>query len=118
MPALPSSIMGFSHLHLRDLAKRDSNMGYAIPPTVIVLLIIFGAACVVACAFAVYQLFGNSMNAENWGVRTPEQDEYMREVRHRNVSGLMGTGAAGRRARKQGGAYAEFDSRESGSYTG
>ena len=58
MPALPATIMDLTHLHLSDLAKRD-NMGYAIPPTVIVIIIIFGAACVTACCFAVYQLFGN-----------------------------------------------------------
>ena len=142
MPALPNTIRGLAHIHLSDLAKRD-NMGYAIHPSLIVLIIIFGAGCIVACAFAVYQLFGNvstiscflpdlipptlsraivrgqkanisthqSMNADNWGARTPEQDDYMREVRHRNVSGLMGVGGAGRRSRKQGGAYAEYDSR-------
>jgi hypothetical protein len=58
MPALPSTIMSLSRLHLSDLAKRD-NMGYAIHPSLIVLIIIIGAAMVVACAFAVYQLFGN-----------------------------------------------------------
>jgi hypothetical protein len=48
-----------------------------------------GAAALVTCGYAVSRLRGNTEIPEAFKPRTPEQEEYMREVRNRNIGGLM-----------------------------
>lgn len=72
------------------LEKRD-NMGYAIPPAAIILLILLGAAFVVAGVAAVGKLV-EGPNPNGIKQFTPEQMEYMKEVRDRNIDGLMSEG--------------------------
>ncbi|KAF2503010.1 hypothetical protein BU16DRAFT_533299 [Lophium mytilinum] len=80
------------HLHKRD------NMGYAIPPSLIVLICMFGAGIMVCLGFAVHsQFFGTSRN--ELPSMSPEQMDYMREVRERNMSALHD--AMGRRGMKR-----------------
>ena len=103
MPALPigeSSIM--PTLHALHLAKRD-NMGYAIPPAAIILLILLAAAACVCMGYAVHRLMGLQDANSGYRARTAEQEDYMREVRTRNLHGLMAEG----RPRMKGG----YDSR-------
>lgn len=71
--------------------KRD-NMGYALHPVVIVLLILLGALGLVVCGYAVNRLLGIEDSSDGFKARTVEQDDYMREVRSRNVNGLMSQG--------------------------
>jgi hypothetical protein len=71
--------------------KRD-NMGYAIHPSLIVLLILLAAAALVTCGYAVNRLVGIEESPNGFKARTVEQDDYMREVRSRNVDGLMSEG--------------------------
>ncbi|KAF2817254.1 uncharacterized protein BDZ99DRAFT_431209 [Mytilinidion resinicola] len=80
------------HLHKRD------NMGYAIPPSLIVLICMLGAGICVCLGFAVHsQFFGTSSNELK--SMSPEQMDYMREVRERNMAALQGT--IGRRGMKR-----------------
>lgn len=69
------------------LAKRD-NMGYLIPPIVIWLLTLLGAAVAVTLGYAVHRLMGLE-DAPPWKSRSGEQDDYMRDVRRRNLERLM-----------------------------
>ncbi|KAF1914693.1 hypothetical protein BDU57DRAFT_301596 [Ampelomyces quisqualis] len=74
------------------LAKRD-NMGYAMPPPLIVFLCILGAGFAVCIGFAIFRFYGDSGNSDIWQKRRPDQDAYMREVRERNwyrLSGITG----------------------------
>lgn len=73
------------------LEKRD-NMGYLIPPLVIVLLVVLGAFLLAISGYAVNRLLGITEAPNGYRARTVEQDDYMREVRHRNLNGLIGKG--------------------------
>jgi hypothetical protein len=84
------------------LEKRD-NMGYAIPPAAIILLILVGAGGCVCVGFAIHRLMGAADADHGYRARTAEQEDYMREVRTRNLHGLMVEG----RPRMKGG----YDSR-------
>ncbi|KAF2466318.1 uncharacterized protein BDR25DRAFT_306150 [Lindgomyces ingoldianus] len=70
-----------------SFARRD-NMGYAIPPSLIVLLIMLGAMAVVICGYAVSRLLGFSEAPNGYKPRSTEQEEYMREVRQRGLAGF------------------------------
>ncbi|KAF2120256.1 hypothetical protein BDV96DRAFT_642099 [Lophiotrema nucula] len=69
--------------------KRD-NMGYAIHPSLIVLLIMLGAALLVAMLAGMIRMYFPA--EEGMTFPSNEQMEYMREVRERNLADLMATG--------------------------
>lgn len=78
--------------------KRD-NMGYAIHPLLIVLLIMLAAALVVCMGFAVNRLF---VGEESDGLRprSVEQEQYMVDVRQRNLAILAQEGRRSQLGRK------------------
>ena len=69
------------------LEKRD-NMGFLIPPSAIVLLVMLGAGCLVCCGYAVWRLMEGSEGATGFKPRTVEQEQYMADVRTRNMEAL------------------------------
>jgi hypothetical protein len=71
-------------------------MGYEIPPTVIVLLIVLGALFVVCMGYAVYSTFGFTQNGDGIKSMSVAQMEYMAEVRVRNMMALEYEGRAAR----------------------
>jgi hypothetical protein len=81
------------------LLKRASDMGYDIPPTVIVLLIMFASLCVVCLGYATHKLLGFGTDGNGFKHITVEQMEYMAEVRVRNMASLQ---YEGRKARAEG----------------
>lgn len=81
------------------------DMGYEIPPTIIVLLIILGSLFVVCLGYAIHSTFG--FHDEGNGIKpmSVEQMEYMAEVRVRNMrvldyEGSLARGMGGRRDRR------------------
>jgi hypothetical protein len=70
-----------------DLTKRD-NMGFLLPPFVIWLLTLLGAAVAITIGFAIHRLMGLEY-PRPWKPRSVEQDNYMRDVRRRNVEDIM-----------------------------
>lgn len=65
------------------LDKRD-NMGFQIPPALIIFLVILGGGALVCCGFAVMRFWGGDAAQDtNYMHRSVEQDRYMREVRER-----------------------------------
>ncbi|KAI4917315.1 hypothetical protein J4E90_003822 [Alternaria incomplexa] len=73
------------------LTKRDA--GYAIPEGAIILLILFGAGLLVCMGYAIHKTFGFRRNPNEFRHMSAEQQEYMAEVRVRNMQGLMAEGA-------------------------
>ena len=74
------------------LEKRD-NMGFAIHPFLIVLLIMLGAAMLVVCGAGISRFASKREKDSNaFKERTVEQDDYMREVRARTIAGLAPQG--------------------------
>lgn len=66
------------------LEKRD-NMGFDIPPFLIVILVILGAGGLVICGAVVMRFYGSDDTQDtNYMNRSVEQDRYMREVRDRS----------------------------------
>jgi hypothetical protein len=58
-----------------------------VPPAAVVVLVMLGASALVVCGYAVHRLMGfGDMPPDRH--RSHEQDEYMREVRARNLTGL------------------------------
>lgn len=82
-----------------SLQKRD-NMGYAIAPSLIILLILLASAAIVTCGYAVHRLMGLSEPDNAYKPRSVEQEDYMREVRSRNIEALMSEGRRAFRARE------------------
>ncbi|OAL03981.1 hypothetical protein IQ06DRAFT_195859, partial [Phaeosphaeriaceae sp. SRC1lsM3a] len=70
------------------LLKRDDNMGFELPPALIILLILIGAGFLVACGFAIHSAFGFGPNPNRIKPMSAEQMEYMAEVRIRNMTCL------------------------------
>jgi hypothetical protein len=64
------------------LTKRD-NMGFAIPPWLIIFLVMLGGGFAVCCGFAMFRFYYD-YEEDNKFSRKPDQDAYMREVRERN----------------------------------
>lgn len=64
---------------------------YALPKTVIVLLVMIGAAAAVCCGYAVHS-FAVGFQADGVKPLTSEQGDYMREVRARNIEALAAEG--------------------------
>ncbi|OCL05359.1 hypothetical protein AOQ84DRAFT_299036 [Glonium stellatum] len=68
-----------------------------VPPAAVVILVMLGASAVVVCCYAVHRLMGFGDTPPD-KPRSTEQDEYMREVRTRNLMGLSREGKHARRA--------------------
>lgn len=77
--------MHIAHNAAAMLSKRD-NMGFALAPSLIIFLVILGGGALVCIGFAVYRFWGDELEHQQFKSRTPEQDQYMREVRERNWS--------------------------------
>jgi hypothetical protein len=86
---LPANMVSFE--------KRD-NMGFSIAPALIVLIILLASFLLVILGYATHRLLGLGPEHNSYRARTVEQDDYMREVRNRNLRGIMGEG---RRSRKE-----------------
>ncbi|KAF9694606.1 hypothetical protein EKO04_007237 [Ascochyta lentis] len=80
------------------IIPRD-NAGYALPFLVIVLIIIFGALCLVICGYAVHRTFGFNTDANGFKSVSVEQAAYMAEVRYRNMDTLAYEGRRSQWAR-------------------
>ncbi len=65
-------------------------MSGALPDSVVVLLVILGAAATVCIGFATQRLFGKPEPEENFNQKRPDQMAYMREVRERNMADAFG----------------------------
>lgn len=78
-------------------AKRDEE--YLLPKPVIVLLIMLGALLVVCMGFAIHSVFGFAKDGNGLKPMTNEQQEYMAEVRARNMDALAYQGSKGMRER-------------------
>jgi len=75
------------------LAMADDE--YLVPKFVIVLLCMIGAAALLCCAYAVHSaVVGFQRNPDGIKPVTPEQADYMRDVRGRNIESLMREGHA------------------------
>ncbi|KAH6882213.1 hypothetical protein BKA58DRAFT_15608 [Alternaria rosae] len=77
------------------LTKRDA--GYAIPEGAIIVLILAGAGLLVCMGYAIHKTFGFRKNPNEFRHISAEQQEYMAEVRVRNMQGLMVEGARSHR---------------------
>lgn len=87
------------------LQKRDEE--YLIPKPVIVLLIMFGAGLLVCCGYAVHSVFGFGKDSNRMKPLSNEQQEYMAEVRVRNMDLMAHEGARGQREYGYGGKRGE-----------
>jgi hypothetical protein len=85
------------------IAPRD-NAGYALPFSVIVLIVIFGALALVICGYAVHRTFGFTNDDNGFKPVTVAQAEYMAEVRVRNMDSLAYEGRRSQWARNGKGA--------------
>lgn len=66
-------------------------MGFAIPPAAIILLVMLGAAFAVCIGFALTRyMFDDEKGPPS---RSAAQEDYMREVRARNLEGIMAQSA-------------------------
>jgi hypothetical protein len=72
---------------MASLMKRDGE--YAIPKMAIVILCMLGAVVALVMGFAMSRLF-MSENTDGIKPLTAEQQEYMTEVRVRNINALEG----------------------------
>jgi hypothetical protein len=76
------------------LAKRDDE--FLIPKPVIVILIMLGAIFLVCCGYAVHSAFGFGTDHNKLKPLSNAQQEYMAEVRVRNMDALAYEGAVSR----------------------
>lgn len=81
--------------HIHHLLKRDDNMGFLLPPALIILLILLGAGFLVACGFAIHSAFGFGPDPNRFKHMSAEQMTYMAEVRVRNAMALEHEGRKG-----------------------
>ncbi|KAJ9606645.1 hypothetical protein H2200_008653 [Cladophialophora chaetospira] len=65
-------------------------MSGSLPDTVVVLLVILGAAGTVCVGFATQRLFSKPEPEDNFNQKRPEQVAYMRELRERNMMEAFG----------------------------
>lgn len=73
------------------LLPRDDN-GYALPFLVIVIIIIFGALCLVIAGYAIHRTYGFQEDPNEFKHITEAQATYMAEVRIRNMESLAHEG--------------------------
>ncbi|KAF2626750.1 hypothetical protein BU25DRAFT_342778 [Macroventuria anomochaeta] len=69
------------------LIARD-DAGYALPFFVIVLLIVFGALCLVICGYAIHRISSFKPGGDGFKPVSVAQADYMAEVRIRNMNSL------------------------------
>jgi len=74
-------------LEVRHAFEKRDNMGFPIHPLAIVLIAVLGAGFLVACAYAVASSYRSAGEVE--AGRSIGQEQYMREVRARNMDGIM-----------------------------
>lgn len=80
------------------LIPRD-YAGYALPPFVIVLIVVFAALCLVVCGYATHRTFGFRKNGNGFKPVSAAQATYMAEVRIRNMDHLAYEGRRSQWAR-------------------
>lgn len=80
---------------MAPLVKRDDE--FLMPKPVIVLLIMVGAIFLVCCGYAIHSAFGFGNDVNKIKPMTNEQQEYMAEVRVRNMDALAYEGQSGQR---------------------
>jgi hypothetical protein len=76
------------------LLKREDNMGFLLPPTIIVLLIMLASGFCVAMGFAIHSAFGFGSDGNGFKPMSVEQQSYLAEVRIRNMEHLEREGRA------------------------
>lgn len=84
---------------LTILKRDDNNLGYELPPPVIVLLIMFGAGFVTCLGYAVHKVWGFGDDPNLPKPVSVEQMEYMNEVKARNMEAIEYESRVGRRGR-------------------
>ncbi len=89
------------------LVPRGEN-GYALPFFVIVVIIIFGALCVVICGYAIHRTFGFKYDDQGIRPLSAAQATYMAEVRIRNLNSLAYEGRRSQWARSGKGTVPEY----------
>jgi hypothetical protein len=93
--SVTTAILLFTILHpatASPLTKRSGD-DYPIPIGAIIILILLGAGLVVCMGYAIHKTFGFKNNPNYFKPLSLEQQEYMAEVRVRNMNGLMAEGA-------------------------
>lgn len=73
---------------MSHLKRDDGNMGFTMPPSIIVLLVLVAAGFVVCCGFAIHSAFGFGPDANKPKPMNVEQLEYINEVRVRNLEAM------------------------------
>jgi hypothetical protein len=92
-PSVTTTILLFTIFNpatASPLTKRADD--YPIPIGAIIILILLGAGLVVCMGYAIHKTFGFKNNPNHFKPLSPEQQEYMAEVRVRNMNGLMAEG--------------------------
>lgn len=74
------------------LSRRDENMGFTLPPSIIILLIMLAASFLVCMGFAIHSAFGFGTDPNQPKPMSVEQMEYMAEVKVRNLEALQREG--------------------------
>jgi hypothetical protein len=72
------------------LLRRDD--GYALPYLVIIIIIIFGALCLVLLGYAIHRTYGFKEDPNQFRHINEAQATYMAEVRIRNMESLASEG--------------------------
>jgi hypothetical protein len=68
-------------------------MGYAIAPTLIVLIALVAAGALVVCLYGIFRFYGEPHNPdEGFRAMSPEQMSYLQDVRNRNLEILINEG--------------------------
>ncbi|KAH3903878.1 hypothetical protein HBI56_237350 [Parastagonospora nodorum] len=75
-----------------QLARRDENMGFSLPPSIIILFIMLAAGFFVCMGFAIHSAFGFGPDPNQPKPMSVEQMEYMAEVKVRNLEALQREG--------------------------
>jgi hypothetical protein len=89
---LLATLINALRAHATPLSKREDSE-YIIPKPVIILLIMLGSGLCVCIGFAIHSTYGFRADGNDHKEMTPEQMEYMTEVRVRNMQKLMVEGA-------------------------
>ena len=76
------------------LLPRDDN-GYALPYLVIIIIIVFGALCLVLAGYAIHRTYGFREDPNEFKHINEAQATYMAEVRIRNMENLAHEGRRG-----------------------
>lgn len=82
-----------------SLVPRGDDDNYLLPKPVIVLIVIFGALCLVVCGYAIHRTFGFAKDPNEFKHMSDTQANYMAEVRIRNMDSLRHEGRRSQWAR-------------------